>query len=145
MANRICIPDHEYKERIAKAIGCDTREIGNLSECDGMIDNIPYIIAIDFNIKRIVKALKQIERFNPHIVPRICCLPFQKSTMFKLLKTFDAQKTAVVTIDKNNLYNIFPEIKDDVLKRKPYITKEGEYVEVVERKIAIDKIKAFED
>ena len=134
-----------YRERIAKAIGCDTREIKNLSECDGMIDNIPYVIAVDFNIKRIVRALKQIERFNPKIVPRVCCLPFQKSTMFKLLKAYNAQKTAVVTIDKNNIYNIFPEVKEDVLKREPYMTKEGEYVEVVERKIAVDKIKSSED
>ncbi len=134
-----------YRERIAKAIGCDTKEIKNLSECDGMIDNIPYVIAVDFNIKRIVRALKQIERFNPKIVPRVCCLPFQKSTMFKLLKAYNAQKTAVVTIDKNNIYNIFPEIKEDVLKREPYMTKEGEYVEVVERKIAVDKIKASDD
>ena len=134
-----------YRERIAKAIGCDTKEIKNLSECDGMIDNVPYVIAVDFNIKRIVRALKQIERFNPDIVPRICCLPFQKSTMFKLLKAYNAQKTAVVTIDKNNIYNIFPEVKEDVLKREPYKTKEGEYVEVVERKIAVDKIKASED
>ena len=134
-----------YRERIAKAIGCDTREIKKLSECDGMIDNVPYVIAVDFNIKRIVRALKQIERFNPKIVPRVCCLPFQKSTMFKLLKAYNAQKTAVVTIDKNNIYNIFPEVKEDVLKREPYMTKEGEYVEVVERKIAVDKIKASED
>ena len=110
-----------------------------------MIDNVPYVIAVDFNIKRIVRALKQIQKFNPDIVPRICCLPFQRSTMFKLLKSYNAQKTAVVTIDKNNIYNIFPEIKEDVLKREPYMTKEGEYVEVVERKIAVDKIKAFED
>lgn len=134
-----------YRERIAKAIGCDTREIKNLSECDGMIDNVPYVIAVDFNIKRIVRALKQIQKFNPDIVPRICCLPFQRSTMFKLLKAYNAQKTAVVTIDKNNIYNIFPEVKEDVLKREPYMTKEGEYVEVVERKIAVDKIKASED
>lgn len=134
-----------YRERIAKAIGCDTKEIKNLSECDGMIDNVPYVIAVDFNIKRIVRALKQIERFNPKIVPRVCCLPFQKSTMFKLLKAYNAQKTAVVTIDKNNIYNIFPEVNEDVLKREPYMTKEGEYVEVVERKIAVDKIKASED
>ena len=136
---------YRYRERIAKAIGCDIKEIENLSECDGMIDNIPYVIAIDFNIKRIVKALKQIKRFNPNIVPRICCLPFQRSTMFKLLKAYNAQKTAVVTIDKNNIYNIFPEVKEDVIKREPYKTKEGEYIEVVERKIAIDKIKDFED
>ena len=134
-----------YRERIAKAIGCDTKEIKNLSECDGMIDNIPYVIAVDFNIKRMVRALKQIERFNPKIVPRVCCLPFQKSTMFKLLKAYNAQKTAVVTIDKNNIYNIFPEVKEDVLKREPYMTKEGEYVEVVERKIAVDKIKASDN
>lgn len=92
-----------------------------------------------------MSILKQIERFNPHIVPRICCLPFQRSTMFKLLKAYNAQKTAVVTIDKNNIYNIFPEIKEDVVKREPYKTKESEYIEVVERKIAIDKIKDFED
>ena len=134
-----------YRERIAKAIGCDTKEIKNLSECDGMIDNVPYVIAVDFNIKRIVRALKQIQKFNPDIVPRICCLPFQRSTMFKLLKAYNAQKTAVVTIDKNNIYNIFPEVKEDVLKREPYMTKEGEYVEVVERKIAVDKIKSSED
>ena len=134
-----------YRERIAKAIGCDTGEVKNLSECDGMLDGVPYVIAVDFNIKRIVRALKQIERFNPKIVPRVCCLPFQRSTMFKLLKAYNAQKTAVVTIDKNNIYNIFPELTEDALKREPYMTKEGEYVEVVERKIAVDKIKASED
>lgn len=129
-----------YREKIAQAIGCDTRDIEELSECDGVIDGVPYIIAVDFNIKRIVRALKQIEQKKPHMVPKVCCLPFQKSTMFKLLKAYRAQKTVVVTIDKDSIYSIFPELKKEII-REPYRTKEGEYIEVAQA----NKSTAFED
>ena len=134
-----------YRDRIAKAIGCMPCTIQALSECDGIIDNIPYIIAFDMNVNRIVRALRQIEKYNRNVVPRICCMPFQKSTVFKLLKAYKAQKTAVITIDKDNIYNIFPELYNNEMKREPYITREGEYLEVVERKAAVVKNKASED
>lgn len=51
-----------YREKIAKAIGCNIDKVYNLSECDGFQENTPYIIAIDFNVKRILRALKQVER-----------------------------------------------------------------------------------
>lgn len=134
-----------YRDRIAKAIGCKPCNLQGLSECDGVIGNTPYIIAIDMNIKRIVRALRQVEKYNHSIVPGLCCMPFQKSTMFKLLKAYNAQKTVVVTIDKDNIYGIFPELKNNALKREPYITKEGEYLEVVERKATAIKNKAFKE
>ena len=55
------------RERLAKAIGCDTRPIQHLSECDGVLENVPYIIAIDFQGNRIVRALKQIELYDQTI------------------------------------------------------------------------------
>ena len=121
-------------ERLAKAIGCDTKQIANLSECDGMIENTPYIIAVDFNVNRIVRALKQIELYDNALVPKICCLPFQKSTVFRLLKLYRCQRCVVITIDKNNIYDIFPELERNAVKQEPYMTKEGKYIDANKRK-----------
>ncbi len=48
-----------YRDTIARAFGCDTALREGLSERDGMLGNIPYIIAIDFKVERILRALKQ--------------------------------------------------------------------------------------
>lgn len=118
-----------YRERTAQALGCDTTPRDGLSECDGMLGGIPCVIAIDFNTERIVRALKQIAIYDKHVVPKICCLPFQKPIMFKLLKWYDCQKSAVVVINQKTITQIFPELNADIV-REPYRTKEGQCVEV---------------
>ena len=128
------LKSYRNRERLAKAIGCDTRPIRHLSECDGVLENVPYIIAIDFQVNRIVRALKQIELYDHTIVPKICCLPFQKSAVFKLLQLHHCQKCVVITIDKNNIYDIFPEFKRNTTEQEPYMTKEGKYIDAVNKK-----------
>lgn len=132
-----------YREKIAEALGCNTDKQSNLSECDGFKDNHPYIIAIDFNIKRILRALKQIEKYDAESEPRICCFPFQKKTMFKLLSKYDAPKSLVVTLDKNNIYDIVLGSVPKPPKQKPYMTKESEYINANQRKPAKADIKEF--
>ena len=121
-----------YRERIAQALGCDTTQRDGLSECDGMLGGIPCVIAIDFNIERIVKALKQIAIMDKTAIPKICCLQFQKNVMFRILKWYDCQKSAVVTIDKKTILQIFPELQGDATY-EPYRTKEGECIAVSSR------------
>lgn len=118
-----------YRERIAQALGCDTTPRDGLSECDGMLGGIPCVIAIDFNTERIVRALQQIAILDKTAVPKICCLPFQKPCIFKLLKRFGCQKTAVITISKEQIVSIFPELQGDDTY-EPYRTKEGECIAV---------------
>lgn len=125
----------KYRERIITAIGCRISEGKPFFECDGVKDGIPYIVAVDFNVKRIIRALRQTEKYDREIVPRICCLPFQKRTIFKLLKEHNAQKTVVLAIDKESIYNIFPEIVSRIKGQTPYKTKEGKYINANERKI----------
>lgn len=52
------------KERIAKALRCEENNIQGLSECDGWKDGMPFIIGVDFNIKRVLRGLKQIEKYD---------------------------------------------------------------------------------
>ena len=72
-------------ERIARAVGCEKKGAHIPMECDGVVGNAPCIIAVDFNVKRIVRALEQIRQTDASVVPRICCMQFQKSTLSKLL------------------------------------------------------------
>ena len=134
------ITSWRYRERIAEAIGCDKNKINNLTECDGIVDNVPYIIGVDFNVKRIIRALKQVERYNKNLIPTICCLPFQKNTMLKVLHKYQASKAYVVSITKEDIYNVFPEIKENEIKKKVFITKDGEYVDVPEKVISKSEI-----
>lgn len=122
------------RERVAKALGCDTSKLPHLSECDGMLKNVPCVVAIDFNIKRIVRALKQIERVDKKILPNIFCLPFQKKTMIKLLALYGCQDSRVMTIGNDNIYSVFPEFKKDIVNKKPFMTKEGKYIDANIRK-----------
>ena len=117
-----------YRERLAEALGCGLQIPRQLSECDGIADGVPHIIAIDFNVKRIVRALRQIQRFDSGIIPKICCLPFQRSTMFKLLRRYGAQKAVVMAVDLQSICDVFPEIEQEPPKQTPYMNKEGEYV-----------------
>lgn len=121
-----------YRERIAQALGCDTTPRDGLSECDGMLGGIPCVIAIDFNTERIVKALKQIAILDKTAVPKICCLPFQKPVIFKLLKRYGCQKSVVVALDHKTIAKIFPELQGDDTY-EPYRTKEGECIAVSSR------------
>lgn len=124
-----------YRERLAEAIGCDKNQLSNLTECDGVVNNVPYIIGVDFNVKRIIRALKQIERYNKNLVTTICCLPFQKNTMLKVLHKYHTSKAYVVSITKEDIYNVFPEIKDNEIKKKAFITKDGDYIDVPEKTV----------
>lgn len=117
-----------YRERLAQVLGL--RRIKAFSECDGIKDKTPYIIAIDCNIRRIIQAIKQIEIYDNKLIPRVCCLSFQKSTIIKVIKKYKLPKTIVTTIPKDVMYDVFPEIlNNEAAKRKPYM-KEGEYIEV---------------
>lgn len=127
-----------YRERLASAIGCKKNIIPNLSECDGFKNDTPYIIAIDFNVKRIVRALRQIEKYDKNLVPRICCLPFQKNCIMKLLKEYNSSKTIVTAIPKDKIYVVFPELKINNIERKAY-TKDGECIEIPGRKLTEDE------
>ncbi len=127
--------NYRYRERIAKDLGCNVDKVFNLSECDGFKDNIPYIIGLDFNIKRILRALKQIERYDKNIVPKVCCFPFQRKMMIHLLKRYKTQNTTLGMLDIEHYQkNVF---KNDVSvfeSQTPYI-KGGVYLSANQRKI----------
>ena len=125
-------------ERLAKALGCNTEKIPHLSECDGTLNDTPCVIAIDFNVKRIVRALKQIERVDKNTIPLIYCLPFQKKTIFKLLHLYGCQDSRVLTISRDNIYNVFPEFEKDIVSKNPFMTKEGKYIDANIRKYQME-------
>lgn len=118
-----------YRERIAQALGCAAAPKDRFLECDGMLGGNPCVIAIDFNVERIVRALKQIALYDKDVVPKICCLPFQKPVIFKLLNWYECQKSVVITMNKEHIERIFPELTNDI-SREPYRTKEGKCIEV---------------
>ncbi len=131
-----------YKERLARAIGLDTKYKGDFPECDGLLNNIPHIIALDFNVKRVVRILNQIQRKNPSIEPKIYCLYFQKETMFALLRRYTNFKSVVVAIDEDNLQKVFPEIMSEDNPYEIPNGKEGVPVDANERNIKKDDIEA---
>ena len=123
------------KARIAKAIGCTERDAHTPAACDGMIGNAPCIIAVDFNVKKIVRTLSQIRQTDAKAVPRICCMKFQRSTLFRLLRFYGCQKAMVTTLDRYDVCRIFPELSREP-ERDIYRTEGGNCIEVVERRIA---------
>lgn len=132
-----------YRERLASALGC--KEVTVLSECDGIKDGVPYIIAIDCNVTRIVNALRQVERYDKKIIPRVCCLPFQKSIVIKTIKKYNLTKSIVTTIPVPEIYKVFPEISENRFKRDVYMTREGGYIEVYERNPTKDDDEDFNE
>lgn len=49
----------------------------SFSACDGIIENIPYIIAVNFNVNRIVRVLKQIELYDNESCQKYDIFPFR--------------------------------------------------------------------
>jgi len=125
-----------YKERITKALRCEENNIQGLSECDGWKDGMPFIIGVDFNIKRVLRGLKQIEKYDNNLKPVVACLPFQKSTYLKILKRFSIIKPFVFPISLNDIYNVFPEVIDKKIKDDSVKNKRGDVIYVPE---VIDK------
>lgn len=122
-----------YRQTLARRMGCTQNTSSALSECDGIMKKSPYVIAIDFNVKRIVRALRQIEKYDKKIIPTVCCLSFQKDAMLKLLTKYGKQKTMVSVIENKDIFRVFPDIKETNIKRTVFITKEGETIEIPER------------
>ena len=119
-----------YKKRISKALSCKENDIQGLSECDGWKDGMPFIVGVDFNIKRILRGLKQIEKYDNTLKPVVCCLPFQKSTYLKVLKRFSTIETFVFPISLNEIYGVFPEVVDKPIKDDAVKDKRGETIRV---------------
>ena len=126
----------ESRKRMVRALGGDTDTPARFSLSDGIMGGAPVISGIDFDIRRIVNALRQAERANASIIPGIICLATQKNTMLALLAKYNCQKTRVVSVSKENIYTIFPELREDTTERREFRTKEGECIEVVERRVA---------
>lgn len=121
-----------YKKRISNALSCEENNIKGLSECDGWKDGMPFIIGVDFNVKRILRGLKQIEKYDNTLKPVVCCLPFQKSTYLKILKRFSTIETFVFPISLNEIYGVFPEVRDKEIKDDAVKDKRGETIRVPE-------------
>lgn len=117
-----------YKKRIAKALRCEENHIQGLSECDGWKEGMPFIVGVDFNIKRILRGLKQVERYDNMLKPVVCCLPFQESTYTKALRRFSSVKPYLFPIPLNDIYNVFPEVRYKELKYEPVAGKGGDYI-----------------
>ena len=56
--------------------------------------------------------------------------------MLTLLAKYNCQKTRVVSVNKENIYAIFPELRQNTTERREFRTEEGECIEVVERRVA---------
>lgn len=121
-----------YKERIAAALGCDNNKITGLAECDGWKDGMPIVVGIDFNIRRILRGLKQVEKYDRTIRPVVCCLPFQKNTYLKVFKRFGKGEVIVFPISYEDIYKVFPEVKDKKIKDDAVKDKRGEIINVPE-------------
>lgn len=134
-----------YRERIVSALGFDILCDKELSDCDGKSGDSPVVVGMDFNVKRISRALKQCERYKPHAVPKIICFSFQEKTMFSLLKRVNAGKTAVIAIDNEGISKIFPEIMHNYEVFDVPHGKEGKAVDASERSIRKDDVEMSED
>ena len=134
-----------YRQRLASAIGCVPESRADLSECDGTINGDPYIIAIDMNVKRIIRAVRQIKKHDAKLVPQICCFSFQKNVILNILKRYNLEKCAVRNINMKSIKEVFPELNSDIELSEPYVTKEGRYVDATERTIKKTDFEVFEN
>ena len=133
-----------YRQRLAAAIGCTPETRSDMNECDGTINGVPYIIAIDMNIKRIIRAIYQIKKHDSTLVPQICCFSFQKEVILKMLKRYNLENCAAVSINMKSMKDVFPEINTEVNMSEPHVTKEGRYVDATERKVKKSDIEVSE-
>ena len=133
-----------YREGIANGLGYIDMIPSQLSMCDGMLDGIPCIIAVDMNVKRLIRTLKQCLQFNKTVTPMIYCFPFQKPVVLDVLKKYKVQKCLVQSINKNKSVMYYTDPVDEFELEEPYKTKEGRYVCANERKVKRDYSQASE-
>ena len=115
-----------------------------LSMCDGMKGGVPCIIAVDVNIRRLIRTLKQCIQYDRSMIPMIYCFPFQKPVVLDMLKRYKTQRCLVQPIDKNKTVMYYSDPVDEAVLDEPYITKEGSKVSANEKKVERTNSKASE-
>ncbi|MBO4949562.1 MAG: hypothetical protein J6E38_00930 [Clostridia bacterium] len=133
-----------YRESIANGLGYVDIIPSQLSMCDGMKDGVPCIIAVDVNIRRLIRTLKQCLQYDRSMIPMIYCFPFQKPVVLDMLKKYKTQRCLVQPIDKNKTVMYYSDPVDEIVYDEPYITKEGSKVSANEKKVERTNSKAFE-
>ena len=134
-----------YRERVTDALGCEPVTVPTLTECDGMLRGIPYVVGFDFNVRRILRALKQVERYNPGLELKICCFSFQESALETFLRGLDIRNAIIVTLKDKAIRGIFPELFKKENSIQMYQGKEGIGVDASERHIRKDDVEISED
>ena len=134
-----------YRKRVTDALGCKPVTVPSLTECDGMIGEIPYVVGFDFNVRRIMRALKQVERYNPNLELKICCFSFQAAALEFLLNRFEVNDAVIVTIKDKAIRGIFPELFKKENPIQMYQGKEGIGVDASERHIRKDDVEISEN
>lgn len=134
-----------YRERVLRVLGCTEEVPKELFECDGIKDNIPYIIALDMNVNRIVRALRQVERFGKKAVPKIYFFPFQEDVIYMILRKYWKKEISIGRIKDFNVSIMFPEVKYKYNPLSAYTNEKGVGFDASERKIRKDDIELPEN
>ena len=134
-----------YRDRILRVLECTKDVPEELFECDGIKDNIPYIIALDMNVNRIVRALRQVERFDKNAVPKIYYLPFQEEVIFMLLKRYWRKDISIGKLTDKNISIMFPEAIHEYNPLSPYTNEKGVTYDASERRVRKDDIELPEN
>ena len=134
-----------YRERVIDALGCEPVTLPTLAECDGMIGETPYVVGFDFNVRKILRAIRQVERYDPNLELKICCFSFQEAALEFLLNRFEVKHSIIVTIKDKAIRGIFPELfkKENLIQM--YQGKEGIGIDASERHIRKDDVEISED
>lgn len=119
-----------YGKKIARAVGCRADVPEKYSRCDGILEGIPLVTAIDMNAERIRSALCQIRLSDPKVAPIVVCLPFQRDMLLKILEYYGCQECMVSTLRDDDLIKVFPELVPEPSAKRPIISKEGKYIYV---------------
>lgn len=134
-----------YRKRVTDALGCEPVTVPALAECDGMIGGTPYVVGFDFNVRKILRALKQVERYDPSLELKICCFSFQEIILETILKRFDVRNAIIVTVKDKAIQGIFPELFQKNSPLQMYQGKEGVGIDASERHIRKDDVEISED
>ena len=95
-AQIIAVPD--YRKKLAEyfCVG-KTKLPPILGNCDGFHNGRPLIIAIDMELNRICKGIKQANKYS-ELEPYILCLNFQESFLFKYFQHMGIRKAQILPI-----------------------------------------------
>lgn len=141
--NAITTP--RYRERVTAALGCEPVTLQALNECDGIIGGIPYVVGFDFNVRKVLRAIWQVERYNPNLGLKICCFSFQEAALEFLLNRFEVKDAIIVTIKDKAIRAIFPELFKEENPMQMYQGKDGAGIDASERHIRKDDVEISED